>query len=161
MHRQLISFVSALSFLTFSTPASFAQDNMFSSGDPFANKNAAQVGIYLKLPFSGGLKNFKKDKLQFGASLGFKRNFSSNYRTNFEMFNSHRQITLNVLDLKFNENGFKTISLVGQDLRGLKEGDIVFLKDAEGKTSTGNIILYTLAGIGGISLIIGLTTMDN
>ena len=153
MHRQFISFVSALAFIMCPITMTYAQDNHFASSDPFANRNAAHVGLYLKIPFSGGLKNFKKDRLKFGASLGFKRNYSSDYRTNIEMFNSRRQITLNVLDLKFNEHGFKTVSLVGQDLRGLKKGDIIFLEDEKGGITAGKVVLYTLAGLGALVLV--------
>lgn len=158
MQRQTINFLTALALFICTTPISYAQDNRFSYGDPFANRNAAHVGLYLKIPFSGGLKNFKKDKLKFGATLGFKRNHTSNFRTNMDMLNSHRQFTVNVVDLKFNEHGFKTISLVGQDIRGLKKGDIIYLKDKEGKVTVGKVLIYGLAGFG-LLIVVALAVM--
>lgn len=160
MHRQLISFITAIAFTACVTPVSFAQDFRFAGNDPFANRNSAHVGLYLKIPFSGGLKNLKKDKINFGAALGFRQNYSSRYNANFNanmnMLDMPRTRTLNVLDLKFNEHGFKTVSFAGHDLRGLKVGDVVMLKDDEGGVKWGKVALYT---VGGVLVLVGLATL--
>lgn len=165
MHRQFISFLTAIAFVTCVTPMSFAQDFRFAGDDPFANRNSAHVGLYLKIPFSGGLKNFKSDKVNFGAALGFRHNYGSRYNANFNanmnMFDMPRTRTLNVLDLKFNEHGFKTVNFAGQDLRGLKVGDVVMMDDGKGGVKWGKVVLYTLGGIvilAGVGLLVLVTT---
>ena len=86
MRRQLITFITSIAFIVCITPVSYAQDYRFYNNDPFANKNAAHAGVYLKIPFTGGLKKYKKNKLKFGATLGFRRNYTQDYNANFNRF---------------------------------------------------------------------------
>ena len=146
MFRKLTCLVTAAAFVSSMAPASYAQDNRFAGGDPYASRGHMQVGVYMKLPFTGGLKYHKREKLKFGAALGFTRE----YNTSNTMFAPRQQFTANLVDLKFDNSGFKALALSGQDILIPQDGRIVLSVDEDGKIKWGKVGLYTLAVIGGV-----------
>ena len=149
MLRKFINIITAITFVSCMSSVSFAQDNRFAPGAPLVNKGQMQVGLYMKIPFTGGLKAYNKEKLKFGAALGI----TQNYRAGNYMFAPQKQLTANFVDLKFDSSGFNALSLSGQNILVPQNGDIVFATDKDGKVNWGKVGLISLAVVGGVAIL--------
>lgn len=160
MFRKITCLITAAAFTGCISTATFAQDNRFAGGDPYADKTRMQAGVYLKIPFTGGLKYNKKEKLKFGAALGFTRDYNASNNP----FAPRKQFTANLVDLKFDKSGFKALALSGQDILIPQEGRLVLSVDEDGKIKWGKVGLISLAVVGGAAVLLAgivLVCMDD
>jgi hypothetical protein len=141
MSKKIISAVAAISILSvFATPA-------YADGisDAFANNNQARAGVYLRLPFAGGLKKTEKNQLNYGFAMGFGRSQPS-----LSFMDARRNFNADVIKLNFNAKGFKSFNVGGQDIYrihrtrlGATEGESMF---------TSKSMMYAAIGVGVIAI---------
>ena len=72
------------------------------------------------------------------------------YHTNNNLFASHKQFSVNLIDLKFDKKGFNALALSGQDILIPHDGRVVLSFDDEGKAywvMVGAALILTLGVI--------------
>lgn len=160
MKNQLIALTTALSIAAATTAPTLANDDLYSFNDNFAKNTGVRAGLYLSLPFNGGIEDKDTQSFKYGASFGVTTSFNTNSNTfNTNSFGVRQQYTVNMADLSFNSEGFKAFNLGGQELVTTnKYGQVIFADEEEGEESDkgvpwGKIGVGSLAVVGGLAII--------
>lgn len=115
--------------------------------------NSINTGFRLSIPF-GPTKKFD-DKIKYGFQIELHREFSNTA----DYFNHQRILKADLFSVNFSENGFKNLSLVGQNVVTYQNGqfDLVNFKKKKGIYYGGLALGVVLGGVavaGGFVLIV-------
>lgn len=81
--------------------------------DAYGSRSGVGAGIYLRLPFVGGLRKAHADGfLKYGLRMGFTRNF----RASSPFHGDHRRIDIDMLTMRFGTMGFENLSIAGHEV---------------------------------------------
>lgn len=108
--------------------------------DVFQNQTGAKAGLYLSIPFAGGLKPSNETDMQYGLRMGYTYNNATGYS-----FTDSRKFNANMIDVKFKSDGFNSLNLGGQKFVNA-QGQWL---NATGGGGTNNMFLI----IGGVALV--------
>lgn len=115
------------------TTPSFAMD------DYISRQASATVGVYFKIPFTGGLRQHEQKSFSYGFAIKVEHS----YRTIHGARATGLGFRSNLLDLKFGPQGFENLALAGQDVIN---GRLETLGAAEGKAD------WTWIGVGAVAI---------
>ena len=113
----------------------------------------AYAGVYFRLPLQKRYGSNKR-QMNYGLALGFRRTgFTSSAPVNFQS-HAPKMIQINLLDVTFNEQGFKTFNVAALPLLASAEHKTIWqLMDDEKKSGGTHTAVWVLAGLGALVVV--------
>ena len=142
MQNRICAAVAAIAMTSAVTTPAFAGG----IEDVLLNQNSARAGIYLSIPFTGGLKATRDTDLQYGFSVGVTRH----YTLGTNLMDQRYQFNADVMKLRFNSHGFDNLAFGGQDVITYSNGQLGLFRNDDGTPNWLNIGI----GVVGAGLIV-------
>jgi hypothetical protein len=112
--------------------------------DVFASQNNVRAGIYLRIPFAGGLKASSNTDLSYGFAMGVGRSIASG-----NMMDPRRSYQTDMVKLSFSSRGFETFNFGGQSVLNRRG---IWLGQNEGEAGGIGTMGVVLGGLAAVAL---------
>jgi len=112
-----------------------------SISNAFASKNQVHAGLYLKIPFTGGLKKRSKNYMSYGFKVGYTRD----YRNGARFIEPRMQFKADLMKAEFKSFGFNKLNIGAQNILHYERDSLGFLTKKNGTISWSKVGL-TIAG---------------
>ena len=137
-----------------------AYEGQFSAvNDRYGIRSSVNAGFRLTIPF--GPTKRSEDRVKYGLQLSLHREFNEGAGwNNYGRVALRQSFNAEIMSLNFSENGFKSLSLVGQPMFVYKNGVLMAVEDAEGdgqEEEKGSNTGWYIAG--GVVLLAGLSAI--
>jgi len=155
LHR--VASKTALSTLvvSFSILPVYAYDGQYLAFDNLSGlRSSINAGFRLTIPF--GFTKKSEDKVKYGFQLNLRREFTNSAGWNsYGYMTTSRAFNVDILSLDFSENGFKGLTLAGQQALIYKNG-VLMAAEGKDKESGGNGFLFGMAIGAGVLVAAGV-----
>ncbi len=114
-------------------------------------RNSVNAGFRLTIPFGPTKKS--EDKVKYGFQLNLRREYNNSGWNGFGNMNRSQTFNADILSLDFSENGFKGLSLAGQQAF-IYKNSVLMATEGEGGSNRGWYIAggVVLVIVGGAAL---------
>lgn len=149
MSKKIITVLASFSLLSSLTSPAFAGVGQDVIPDFVGSKVQAKMGLYLNIPFTGGLKTRQQKGMKYGFAMGLDRP-----QVGSSMMGARYSFKTDVIKFNFNAKGFNSFQVGRQDIYTLRH---TRLGAVEGESNMSNIWL----GIAGVGLaVVGVTALS-
>lgn len=121
----------------------------------FANQNQVRGGLYIRIPFAGGLKGSHHTDLQYGFNFGVTRTYSPG----LWLMENRRRFSADIVQLKFDSFGFDNFAIGGRDVIVYRRNELGLSKNDDGSTNWTPVVVGVL--LVGAVVGIALATQGN
>ena len=126
-------------------PVQAFQGQYSAFNDTHGLRSSLNAGFRLRMPFGPSKKS--EDKVKYGFQINLRREFNNEFNnmgwTDYGHMTTARTFDADIISLDFSENGFKGLSLVGQQTLIYKDGGLMA---AEGQDKKGSGKGWYIAG---------------
>jgi hypothetical protein len=142
----MILLTLVMSFAALPVQAYEGQYSMFNNNSGL--RSSINAGFRLSIPFGPTKKS--EDIVKYGFQLNLRREYSNSAGwNNYGYTNTNQTFNSDIMSLNFSENGFKGLSLAGQQTLIYKDG---VLRAADNKDKKGGSNGWLIAG--GVALVL-------
>lgn len=125
--------------------------------DHYGRGNSINAGFRLMIPFGPVKQN--EDRIKYGLQMSFRREVSDfNFRNDGHM-SGPRTFNGEIMSLNFSENGFKSLSLAGQDRFVYQDSVFRAAENSESSEEEGGMngwVLGLIIGAGVVAVGVGV-----
>ena len=132
MFKRFVSVAAVCSFVCVSSPAAFAQSaDVYDPHAHFGYPSQVSGGLYIRVPFNGGLKRSSNEEARFGFALKttMPQKYSYTPLSHGYSFQGSANRQIKFLDISIGPSGFKSFKLNGQSFAEIN----ALYADEEGK----------------------------